>query len=125
MTLATRLVALGVTLGLITGPWVAPAVAQSPEPPASTSALNNPPPRAAAGAVAAAVAVNVFRVPGKALLCGFGSVVAGSLMLLTFGTQYQGAGAVFREGCGGKWVIGPGDLDRDVDAPQAIFSGGP
>ena len=42
---------------------------------------------------------------------------------MTFGTQYRAAGAVFREGCGGKWIIGPDDFDRDVDAPKAIFSG--
>ena len=69
------------------------------------------------------MAVNIFRIPGKTLLCGIGSLTAGGLMLLTFGTQYRAAGAVFREGCGGKWVIGPSDLDRDVDAPKAIFSG--
>jgi len=51
-----------------------------------------------------------------------GTITAGGLMLLTFGTQYRGAGAVFREGCGGKWVIDSFDLDRDVDAPKAIFS---
>jgi hypothetical protein len=74
--------------------------------------------------VAGAVAVNVFRVPGKTVLCGLGSVGAGALMVLTFGTQYRAAGSVLREGCGGKWVVGPSDLDRDVDPPRAIFSGG-
>lgn len=69
------------------------------------------------------MAVNIFRIPGKTLLCGIGTLAAGGLMLLTFGTQYRGAGAVFREGCGGKWVIDASDLDRNVDAPQAIFSG--
>jgi hypothetical protein len=72
-----------------------------------------------------AVAVNVFRIPGKTLLCGLGTLTAGGLMILTFGTQYQAAGLVFREGCGGKWVIGPSDLDRDVDAPKAVRSGEP
>ena len=76
-----------------------------------------------AAAKAGAVAVNIFRIPGKTLLCGFGTILATGLMLGTFGTQYRAAGAMLREGCGGKWVIGPSDLDRDVDAPKFIFSG--
>jgi len=74
------------------------------------------------GAGVAAVAINIIRVPGKTLLCGLGIGITAGLMLLTFGTQYRGAGAVFREGCGGKWIIDSFDLDRDVDAPKAIFS---
>jgi hypothetical protein len=71
------------------------------------------------------VAVNLFRIPGKTLLCGLTVLTSTGLMLLTFGTQYRAVGAVFREGCGGKWVIGPGDLDRDVDPPRAVFSSDP
>ncbi len=78
-----------------------------------------------AGAVAGAVAVNVFRVPGKTLLCGVTVITSAGLMVLTLGTQYRMVGAVFREGCGGKWVIEPGDLHRDVDPPKAIFSTNP
>jgi hypothetical protein len=126
MDVATRVVALGVAVALMVGLLAPSAVAQSPPipPPAAVGSVPDPfadegPP---AGAIAGAVAINIFRIPGKAFLCGFGTIVAGSLMALTFGSQYRGAGAVFREGCGGKWVIGPSDLDRDVDAPKAIFS---
>lgn len=75
------------------------------------------------GATAAAVVVNVVRVPGKTMLCGLGTLAGTAILLGTFGTQYRAAGAVFREGCGGKWIIGPGDFGRDVEAPKAIFSG--
>jgi hypothetical protein len=75
------------------------------------------------GATAAAVVVNVVRVPGKTMLCGLGTFAGAAILLGTFGSQYRTAGAVFREGCGGKWIIGPGDFGRDVDAPKAIFSG--
>jgi hypothetical protein len=71
------------------------------------------------------VAVNVFRIPGKTLLCGGTVLLSTGFMLLTFGTQYRMVGAIFREGCGGKWVVGPDDLNRDVDAPPAIFSSTP
>jgi hypothetical protein len=134
MDVATRVVALGVAVALMVGLLAPSAVAQSP-PTAVEQSPPIPPPTAVgsapdpladegppAGAIAGAVAINIFRIPGKAFLCGFGTIVAGSLMALTFGSQYRGAGAVFREGCGGKWVIGPSDLDRDVDAPKAIFS---
>jgi hypothetical protein len=126
MDVATRVVALGVAVALMVGLLAPSAVAQSPPIPPPTAVGSVPDPFAdegpPAGAIAGAVAINIFRIPGKAFLCGFGTIVAGSLMALTFGSQYRGAGAVFREGCGGKWVIGPSDLDRDVDAPKAIFS---
>jgi len=128
MRLAPRLAAVTTLLGLVIGSFTSQLGAQTraappdimsiPVSPASTS-------RPSAAATAGAVAINVFRVPGKTLLCGLGTLTAGGLMLLTFGTQYRAAGAVFREGCGGKWVIGPSDLDRDVDAPKAISSGNP
>ena len=128
MRLAARLVTLSMALGLVIGPLAPPLGAQTPAPPPAASSSPVAPPaggRASGGATAAAVAVNVFRIPGKTLLCGTGSVIAGGLMLLTFGTQYRAAGAVLREGCGGKWVIGPSDLGRDVEAPKAIFSSEP
>jgi hypothetical protein len=121
-----RLVALSAALALALGPFASPVRAQAPAPPPPAASAPEPvtPPEASAGAVAGAVAVNVFRIPGKTLLCGLGAVTSAGLMLLTFGTQYRAIGAVFREGCGGKWVVGPSDLDRDVDAPLAIFGRG-
>lgn len=119
-----RVVALSVALLLVLGPLVPVAPAQ---PAGGGAPLIETPSAdgASTGAVAGAVAVNVFRIPGKTFLCGLTVVTTTGLMLLTLGTQYRMVGAVFREGCGGKWVIGPGDLDRDVDPPRAIFSSYP
>lgn len=119
-----RLLALSVVLLLMAGPVASVAAAQ---PVGVAPSTVETPERAgaSAGAVAGAVAVNVFRVPGKTLLCGLTVLTTTGLMLMTFGTQYRAVGAVFREGCGGKWVLGPGDLDRDVDPPRAIFSSDP
>jgi hypothetical protein len=126
MCLRSSAVALITLLGMATGPSVARVGAQAPDPPAPAATELEPVPATgpASGAqMASAVAVNLFRIPGKTVLCGLGSVGAGALMVLTFGTQYRAAGAVLDEGCGGKWVIGPADLDRDVDGPTAIFTG--
>jgi len=128
MRLAPRLAAVTTLLGLVIGSFTSQLGAQTPAAlPDIMSIPVSPasPSRPSAAATAGAVAINVFRVPGKAFLCGLGTLTAGGLMLLTFGTQYRAASAVFREGCGGKWVIGPSDLDRDVEAPKAISAGNP
>jgi len=124
MTRVARLVAVVAVLGVALGPLAHPLAAQAPAPPPPPATSNAPIAASPTpGATAAAVAINIFRIPGKTLLCGIGTLAAGTLMVLTFGSQYRGAGAVFREGCGGKWVIDENDLDRNVDAPKAIFSG--
>jgi hypothetical protein len=92
---------------------------------ASPPTAGVPDDRPPASAVAGAVAVNIFRIPGKTLLCGVTVLTTTGMMLLTFGTQYRLIGAIFREGCGGKWVLEPADLDRNVDAPAAIYSSTP
>jgi hypothetical protein len=116
-----RLLALGVLLLLAVGPLVSVGAAQ-PKVGSSPPMQTTEPEGHSSGTVAGAVAVNVFRIPGKTLLCGLAGVTSAGLMVLTLGTQYRTVGAVFREGCGGKWLIEPGDLNRDVDPPKAIFS---
>jgi hypothetical protein len=114
--------ALALSVVLVLVAWPIPSLV-SAQPTGIGAPTAGPPEREGypAGAVASAVAVNVFRVPGKTLLCGLAAITSGGLMVLTLGTQYRTIGAVFREGCGGKWIIEPGDLDRDVDPPRAIF----
>jgi hypothetical protein len=114
-----RLIALTVASGMVCGALAGPAGAQVPAAPPPSPTASEP----ARGMKAAAVAVNIVRAPGKVVLCGLGVIAGGGVLLLTFGTQYGPAGALFREGCGGKWLIDPSDLDRDVDPPRAIFSG--
>ena len=54
--------------------------------------------------------LNVVYIPGKAILCGTGTLASAGLMLLTFGSAYHEAVSVFNEGCGGRWVLTPYDV---------------
>ena len=59
------------------------------------------------GAKIGAGVLNVVYVPGKAIICTAGTLVAGGFMLLTFGSAYREATSFFNEGCRGRWVITP------------------
>lgn len=143
-----RPLALGLSLTVLASLLPLPALAQQPgsPPPAAPPALAPPPvvvvpapapppvivvpppavvvplprPRPTTGQAIGATVVNVFRVPGKLLLCTLGTVTAGGLLILTFGTGHRVAGDVFEEGCGGQWVLGPADLDRDLEPGRAF-----
>ena len=64
------------------------------------------PPASTADAVGAGF-MNVVYVPGKAIVCSAGAVFATALMLLSFGSGYLTAEGIFKEGCGGTWVLTP------------------
>jgi hypothetical protein len=51
--------------------------------------------------------LNVGYVPGKAIVCGLGTVVSVGVMLITLGSAYRAAVATFKEGCGGTWILTP------------------
>ena len=59
------------------------------------------------GAKIGAGVLNVVYVPGKAIVCTAGTLVAGGFMLLTFGYAYREAVSFFNEGCRGPWVLTP------------------
>jgi len=63
-----------------------------------------------AGATAAAVASDVFYVPGKAIVCGVSGVLWVATMALTFGALYQEAADFVKGGCGGQWVLTGEDI---------------
>jgi hypothetical protein len=67
---------------------------------------------------AGAIAVNVFRVPGKALTCAAGGVIGAALLMVTLGSGYRPATALVVEGCGGKWLVNGDDLRPDT--PPAL-----
>lgn len=98
-----RCVVLVAALGL-SGPLAPMATAQTSMQPETVEA---PPPPPGTGAKVGAGVLNVVYVPGKAIVCGAGTIVAGGLMLLTFGTAYREAVSFFNDGCGGSWVITP------------------
>ena len=59
------------------------------------------------GAKIGAGVLNVVYLPGKAIICSAGTLVAGVFMLATFGTAYREATSFFNEGCGGAWLLTP------------------
>ncbi len=117
--LVTVLVAVG-PLGPITAmaqmPAAQPAPGQSATAPPSTGeqmpSMQPPPSPTAAeppstGAKVGAGALNVVYVPGKAILCGMGTIAAGAIMIVTFGSAHREAASFFNEGCSGSWLITP------------------
>ena len=63
-----------------------------------------------AGSTAAAVASDLFYVPGKAIVCGVSGVLWLATMALTFGTLYQESADFVRGACGGTWVLTGEDI---------------
>jgi hypothetical protein len=70
-----------------------------------------------AGDGVAAGFMNVVYVPGKAILCGLGTVGSVGLLLITFGTAYRAATKVFKEGCHGDWVLTPEHVSGAIPKP--------
>ncbi len=58
--------------------------------------------------------MNVFHVPGKAIVCGIGTLTTVTVLLITFGSGYRAAARVFDEGCGGDWVITPDHVSGKI-----------
>jgi glucose/arabinose dehydrogenase len=63
-----------------------------------------------------AVVVNMVRVPGKAVTCAAGSVVGVGILILSLGSGYRPASAIFHEGCTGKWWLSGDDVRPDMPA---------
>ena len=59
------------------------------------------------GAKIGAGVLNVAYLPGKAIICSAGTLVAGAFMLATFGAAYREATSFFNEGCRGAWLLTP------------------
>jgi hypothetical protein len=51
--------------------------------------------------------LNVVYAPGKAIVCGLGTVASVGVMVMTLGTAYRAALDTFHEGCGGTWMLTP------------------
>jgi hypothetical protein len=62
------------------------------------------------GAKIGAGVLNVVYLPGKAIICSAGTLVAGAFMLATFGTAYREATSFFNEGCRGAWLLTPEEV---------------
>ncbi len=75
---------------------------QSMQPETVDGSYTTPP---GTGAKIGAGVLNVVYLPGKAIICSAGTLVAGVFMLATFGTAYREAASFFNEGCGGAWLL--------------------
>jgi hypothetical protein len=79
------------------------------QPPAATNG-RVPGPDDEAGSVAA----NILYAPGRGLLCGASGLMAGVVMLVTFGQSYDSASELLHGGCSGPWLLGPRDIRQAV-----------
>ena len=77
---------------------------QSMQPETVDESVTRPP---GTGAKIGAGVLNVVYLPGKAIICSAGTLVAGAFMLATFGQAYREATSFFNEGCRGAWLLTP------------------
>jgi hypothetical protein len=54
---------------------------------------------------AGATAANVWHVPGRGLVCGASALLAGVVLTVTFGQDYEGASQLMHGGCAGPWTV--------------------
>jgi hypothetical protein len=59
-------------------------------------------------------AANLVYVPGRGLLCGAGAIMAGIVMVVTFGQSYDSASELMHGGCSGPWTVRPSDIRQAV-----------
>lgn len=59
---------------------------------------------------AGAIAANILYVPGRGLVCAGSGLIAGLVMLVTFGQAYDSASELMHGGCSGPWVLEPQDV---------------
>jgi hypothetical protein len=116
MTRTLRSMALLLVMALaLAGPLAPYAAAQQPTapPPAQPDPYANQPRMDSEwnGAYATGAAIaNVVYVPGKAILCGLGSVTGFGILVVTFGSGYRAASGIAHEGCAGRWFLRGDDL---------------
>ena len=53
-------------------------------------------------------------MPGRALVCGATAVLAGTILTLTFGQDYEGPARLMHGGCAGPWTVGAQDIRNAV-----------
>ena len=85
-----------------------PPPMQSMQPP--TAAPEAPEVAPSTGARIGAGVLNVVYLPGRAIVCGAGTIVAAGFMLATFGSAYREAVSFFNEGCRGSWMLTPEEV---------------
>lgn len=107
MSSPKRLGAVVTVLALVGGCLAPVASAQTPMQSMQPETVEVTPVEVGKGARVGAAVLNVVYVPGKAITCTAGTIVAGGFMLATFGSAYREAVSFFNEGCGGPWLLTP------------------
>lgn len=64
--------------------------------------------------------LNVGYVPGKAIVCGLGTIASAGVMILTLGSGYRAAVATFKEGCHGTWLLTPEHVAGQIPPREEI-----
>jgi hypothetical protein len=64
--------------------------------------------------------LNVGYVPGKAIVCGLGTVASVGVMIITLGSAYRAAIGTFKEGCGGTWILTPEHVAGKIPPKDSI-----
>jgi hypothetical protein len=112
---------------MLAGPyatWLSVAQAQQTQTGTmdTTGSIFSPPPSESleptAGDAVAAGFMNVVYVPGKAIICGLGTIATVGILLLTFGSAYRAATETFKEGCGGDWVLTAEHVSGAIPKPN-------
>ena len=93
-----------------------PGSAQSAQPPQAPYPRLEPTDNDKTGAFF----LNIAYVPGKAILCGAGTVTSAVVMILTFGSGYRQAVGTFNEGCHGTWVLTPEHVSGKIPAKEDV-----
>jgi len=106
-------VALAVTGPLLSGA----AVVQAAEPASGATPVDAD---VSNGDRAGAAILNVAYVPGKAIVCGLGTVASAVVAVITLGSGYRAAIATFKEGCGGDWILTPEHVAGQVPPKDEI-----
>ena len=97
-------------------PYPYPGSASGERPPAPPDPSLEP----SDGDKAGALFLNVAYVPGKAILCGVGTLTSAVVMALTFGSGYRAAVGVFKEGCHGDWVLTPEHVSGKIPPKEDV-----
>jgi hypothetical protein len=63
---------------------------------------------------AGAIAANIVYAPGHALLCAGAGIMAGFVMVLTWGQSYDEASKFMHGACSEPWIVRPSDIRQAV-----------
>jgi hypothetical protein len=93
-----------------------PGSARSEQPPPAPDPRLEP----TEGDKTGAFFLNLAYVPGKAIICGVGTLTSALVMGLTLGSGYRQAVGVFNEGCHGTWVLTPEHVSGKIPAREDV-----